>query len=105
MEGSIEMKMQALDKMLEHRKQLVALQIELGMWNDFDERDSVLIFSVEDFFLYANHIGAKVTCKKAGEDGSFPVKLEFSYKEALFTTYTNFEKLPQGGYEIVEETA
>lgn len=50
MKMSIEMKIQALDKMIEMRKQLMAMQDNLRVYNSMDKDTAVLIYSLEDFF-------------------------------------------------------
>ena len=51
MECSMEMKMQAVDKMLAVRKQLITMQDKVGMWNQVDDRTPLLIYNTEDFFV------------------------------------------------------
>ena len=84
MEMSIEMKMQALDKMIEMRNQLIAMQNNLGVYNSMDEESSILVYSTEDFFEIARYVKANVS-----SDGIVMgnTRLVFQYKGTGFTTH------------------
>lgn len=96
MENSMEMKMQAIDKMLEMRKQIIDMQDNLGMYNGFDKDTPVLIYNTEEFFEMARHVKAGVSTGYIADDGM--INVMFSYNETLFNTYI----LP-GEYQFYEE--
>ena len=98
MEGSIEMKMQAIDKMIELRSQLITMQENLGMYNGFEERTSILIYKTDVFFEYASHIGTKVTSVYVTDDGDICVM--FTYKDVMFDTYVKPEEYQMYEHEI-----
>lgn len=97
MEGSIEMKMQAIDKMIEIRNQLIVMQKKLNIWNEFDEDDEILVYDTPEFFDIARHIGAKVE-----SDGTYSSGLHvlFTYKDVKFSTYVNSSELSIYEHEI-----
>lgn len=95
MECSMEMKMQAIDKMLEVRKQLSAIQNNLGMWNSTDDTCPVLIYQTENFFEVANEVNASVRSGEITDKGM--IEILFNYKDVLFKTFI----LP-GEYQLHE---
>lgn len=95
MESSIEIKIQALDKMLEMRKQLITMQDNLGMFTSAAKEIPILIYQTEEFFEVANEVGANVVSGDIVDQGM--IELLFDYKEASFHTYI----LP-GEYQLHE---
>lgn len=95
MESSIEMKIQALDKLLEMRKQLITMQDNLGMYTSVAEEIPILIYQTEEFFEVAKEVGAVVTSGDITDRGA--IELMFNHKETTFNTYI----LP-GEYQLHE---
>lgn len=95
MECSMEMKMQAIDKMLEMRKQLSVIQNNLGMWNSADDTCPVLVYQTEDFFEVANEVNASVQSGDITDKGM--IEISFDYKDVKFHTFI----LP-GEYQLHE---
>ena len=84
MEISIEMKMQELDKMLEMREQLAVMQDNLGVYNSFDKKSNILIYSTKEFIFIARCLNASVGVRNVGEKNKH---LIFSYRGTKFVTY------------------
>jgi len=85
MEMSIEMKMQALDKMIEMRNQMVTMQDNLGVYNGFDKDSGILIYSTEDFLEIAKHVSTSIASRELKEIGN--VELSFNYNGTEFRTF------------------
>lgn len=85
MESSIEMKMQAIDKMLELRKQIIDMQDKLGVYNGLGESDCVLIYNTEDFFEMARRVKERVSTGNIASNGM--ISIMFSYNGVLFNTF------------------
>ena len=97
MEGSIEMKMQAIDKMIELRNQLIVMQKNIGVWNGFDKDDVILIYDNSDFFNIARHVGANVNSDNVSEIG---LRTVFNYKDVKFVAYIKQEEYQMYEHEI-----
>lgn len=89
MEGSIEMKMQAIDKMIEMRNQLIVMQDNLNMFNGFDKNGTVIIHNTSAFFEIAKHVGAKV---EPGNMTNAGLRTMFNYKDVKFVAYIDSEE-------------
>lgn len=100
MEGSIEMKMQALDKTLDAREQMNTMLSNLGFYHCCSgESSSVLVRNKEEFFEYANHINAEVTSDyKKDTDGD--IKVKFIYRDVEFSAFLNPDKISLYEHEI-----
>ena len=85
MEMSTEMKMQALDKMIEMRNQLIAMQDNLGVYNGFDKDSGILIYSTEEFIEIAKHVNTSISSRVLEKIGS--VELSFNYNGTEFHTF------------------
>lgn len=85
MEMSIEMKMQALDKMIEMRNQMVTMQDNLGVYNGFDKDNGILIYSTEDFLEIAKHVSTSIASRELEKIGN--VELSFNYNGTEFHTF------------------
>ena len=96
MENSMEMKMQAIDLMLEARKQMIVMQDNLGIYNGFGKGDRILIYSTEDFFEMARYVKEKVRTGDIADNGM--INVMFSYNGVIFNTFI----LP-GEYQLYEE--
>lgn len=105
MEGSIEMKRQILDKMLDVREQMVALENDLGIYHIYVDGDSdVLFHNKEEFFYFAKLMGAKVESDyEKDEIGDISVK--FIYREVTFKTFLNEEESQLYQHEIARSDA
>ena len=95
MKCNMEMKIQAIDRMLEMRSQLIAMQDNLGMYNAFGADCPVLIYQTEDFFEVSNEVNASVQSGDITDSGM--IELRFSYKDTEFNTFI----LP-GEYQLHE---
>lgn len=85
MKGSMEMKMQAIDEMLEMRKQMIVMQDNLGIYNGFGKGDKILIYSTEDFFEMARRVKERVSTGNIASNGM--ISIMFSYNGVLFNTF------------------
>ncbi|MGN0352428.1 MAG: hypothetical protein ACI4ES_12315 [Roseburia sp.] len=85
MDCSIEMKIQALDRMIEMRKQLITMQDNLGVYNSLSEDTFVLIYRTENFFEIANELKANVESGPTTKEGD--IILSFYYKDTKFSTF------------------
>ncbi|MGN0246820.1 MAG: hypothetical protein ACI4DK_12775 [Lachnospiraceae bacterium] len=100
MEGSIEMKMQSLDKILDTREQMNTMLSNLGFYHCCSgESSSVLVRNTDEFFEYANHINAEVMSDyKKDADGD--IKVKFIYRDVEFSTFLNPDKISLYGHRI-----
>lgn len=100
MEGSIEMKMQSLDKILGAREQMNTMLSNMGLYHCCSgESSSVLVHNVEELFEYANHINAEVTTDyKKDMDGD--IKVKFIYRNVEFSTFLNPDKISLYEHQI-----
>ena len=85
MEMSIEMKIQALDKMIEMRNQMVTVQDNLGVYNGFNKNCGILIYSTEDFLEIAKHVSTSIASRELKEIEN--VELSFNYNGTEFHTF------------------
>lgn len=86
MDCSMEMKLQAIDKMIEMRNQLIGMQENLRMSNGFTVDGSILVFETNDLIELSKAVEADI--HKTGyitKDG-FP-EIAFEYKGIKFNTY------------------
>ena len=60
MDASIEMKLLAIDRMIDMRKQLIAMQDNLGMSNGLSADERILVFHLEDLLELSKAIGTEV---------------------------------------------
>lgn len=86
MDASVEMKIQAIDKMIELRKQLIVMQDNMGVWNGLDKDCVILVYNASEFFDIAKHVGANVESDEICEQG---LRIMFSYKNTTFVAYIN----------------
>ncbi len=100
MVGSVEMKIQALNEMIEARTRMLDLQEALGMFSIFRD-ECILICDTDEFFAYAKHIGVKVTHNGTTPGGS--IHVIFTYKEVRFSAhippddYRRYQQEIEGG--------
>lgn len=86
MDASIEMKLLAIDKMIGMRKQLIAMQDNLGMSNGFGVDDRILVYHLEDLLELSKAIETEVhETGYISEHGYMEVA--FEYKGVTFNTY------------------
>lgn len=85
MDCSTEMKMQAIDKMIEMRNQLITMQDNLGMYNSVDNETPILIYQTDDFFEIANMVNGKVKSGDVMDSGR--IEITFNYKDTEFNTF------------------
>lgn len=60
MNDSIEMKLQAIDKMIDMRKQLITMQENLNMSTGVDFNDEILVYHLKDLQELAEATGNKI---------------------------------------------
>lgn len=82
MNGSIEMKLQAIDKMTDMRKQLITMQENLNMSTGVDFNDEILVYHLKDLQELAEATGNKIH-----ENGYTSNDGWIEYKETGFRTY------------------
>lgn len=86
MDVSIEMKLQAINKMLDMRNQLIAMQENLGMYDGFDASSSVLVYEIEDLLKLSEAVHCEL--HETGyitDQGN--VSVAFEYKGSSFSSY------------------
>lgn len=97
MNGSVEMKMQVLDKMIAARTRMLDLQESLGMFSIFRD-ESIFISDTDEFFAYAKHIGAKVKHNGTTPGGS--IQVIFAYNGIRFSAHLFADEYQQYRHEI-----
>lgn len=86
MDASIEMKLQAIDKMIDMRNQLITMQENLNMSTGVDLDNEVLVYRLKDLRELAEATGNKIHENGyTSNDGC--VGVAFKYKETGFCTY------------------
>lgn len=90
MECSVEMKIQAIDKMLELAKQLMVMQDNLGVNVYFDNGGSVSIWDVDSFFKIADEVEAQIKYNPKRSCTWYDY-FEFLYKDIRITTFVDAE--------------
>ncbi len=86
MDCSIEMKLQAIDKMIAMREQLAAMQDNLGMNNGFSLDDKILFYRLDDLKELSKATGNEIHETGHVSDVGY-VEVAFEYKEVVFHTY------------------
>lgn len=86
MDCSVEMKLQAIDKMIAMREQLAAMQNNLGMNNGFDLDDKILVYRLNGLKELSKATGNEIHETGYVSDTGF-VEVSFEYKEVIFHTY------------------
>lgn len=82
----VKTKLQEVDKMLDMRQQLDALQRSLGIYNGFEMQSSILICKVRDFFELSK--SAKSVVYKTGYITDYgAMEVAFNYKGYKFVTF------------------
>lgn len=93
MNGSIEMKLQAIDKMIDMRNQLITMQENLNMSTGVDFSNGVLVHSLKDLQELAEATGNEIH-ETEYVPGDGWKEVAFEYKEISLHTF-----LTQDEYE------
>ena len=91
MDCSIEIKLQAIDKMIAMREQLAAMQDNLGMNNGFSLDDKILVYRLDDLKELSKATGNEIHETGYVSDTGF-VEVAFGYKEVVFHAYLSPEE-------------
>ena len=86
MKCSIEMKLQAIDKMITTREQLITMQDNLGMDNGLRLGTGILVYSLEDLQELSKATGNEIRETGYVSDTGW-VNVAFEYKGIAFNTY------------------
>lgn len=86
MDASIEMKLQAIDRMIDIRKQLIVMQDNLGMSNGLDSDEKVLIYHLKDLLELAKAVGNEAYETGYKSERGY-TEVVFEYKGVAFNTY------------------
>ena len=93
MEMTMDMKIDAIKKMIEMRNQLITMQRNLGMWDGFEPFTAILILSQNEFFEIAKAVEAPVFGKKLKRNiktgTQYNIELYFSFNGTDFHTFVN----------------
>ena len=99
MESSIEMKMQAIDKMLEQRKQLIIMANNTGLHMGFDPDTSITVYDASDFFEYAEKFGSEVK-ESDFKPSTGRICVYFSYHDCDFDCYLDATEVKEYAQRI-----
>ncbi len=86
MDASIEMKLLAIDRMIDMRKQLIAMQDNLGMSNGLSADEKILVYHLEDLLELSKAIGTEVHETGYISERGY-TEVAFEYKGVTFNTY------------------
>lgn len=91
MDCSVEMKLQAIDKMIAMREQLTAMQDNLEMNNGFSNDDKILVYRLDGLKELSKAIGNEIHETRYVSDAGY-VEVAFEYKKVVFHTYLSPEE-------------
>ena len=86
MDASIEMKLLAIDRMIDMRKQLIVMQDNLRMNSGLDSSEKVLVYHLKDLLELSKAIGTEVHETGYISDRGY-MEVAFEYKGVTFNTY------------------
>lgn len=97
MDCSVEMKLQAIDRMIAMREQLAAMQSNLTMDTGLNSDGKILVYRSEDLRELSKAIGNKMYETGYVSDSSW-VEVALEYKGVVFNTY-----LPPNKYKAYKD--
>lgn len=86
MDASIEMKVQAVNKMLAQRKRLSKMLVSLGMYDGVNPDSNIIVYETSEFFQYAEILGAEAR-QSDYEPVNYSARIDFSYNGYTFSAY------------------